>query len=165
MERKHANQGYSKETMIRRSAVALAILAASAMGAELTLSRGVLSADKPALLEMTLAAGKDLPTGIQFDLEYDPAALDLSVEAGPVAQKAAKGLRSAQIRAGKLRVLIIGINRNTISDGVVAVVHVTYKGSDAGKTFPLHVTAAAGTNANAESVAVTVNDGSVKVEK
>lgn len=145
--------------------MALAILAATAQGSELRLASGVLSVGKTALLDVTLAAGKDLPTGIQFDLEYDPAALDLSVDAGPVAQKAAKNVRTGQIRAGKLRVLIIGFNRNTISDGVLAVVHVSYKGTDAGKTFPVHVTAAAGTNADAKPVAVTVQDGGVKVEK
>lgn len=151
--------------MIRRIAIALAMLGTAAMGAELSLSQGAVSTDKPALLDVTLASGKDLPTGIQFDLEYDPTALDLNVEAGPAAQKASKGLRSAQIRAGKLRVLIIGINRNTISDGVVAVVRVSSKGTGAGKTFPLHLTAAAGTNADAQPVAVNATDGSVKVKQ
>jgi hypothetical protein len=61
--------------------------------------------------------------------------------------------------------LIIGINRNTISDGVLAVVHVSFKGGDGGKTFPVHVTAAAGTTANAEPISIAAKDGGVKVEK
>lgn len=145
--------------------MALAMLAAAAGAAELSLERAVLSDAKSAALKMTLAAGKDLPTGVQFDLEYDTEALDVTVEAGPATQQAAKNLRSAQIKPGKLRVLIIGFNRTTISDGVIAIVHVSYKGAGGGKTFPIHVTAAAGTNANAEPVAVTARDSSVTVEK
>jgi hypothetical protein len=151
--------------MIRRVAMALAIMAAAASAAELSLERGVLSAGKPAALKMTLAAGKDVPTGVQFDLEYDADALDVTIEAGPAALKASKGLRSAQIRMGKLRALIIGINRTTISDGVIAIVHVSYKGAGGGKTFPIHVTAVAGTNADAQPVAVAAKDSSVRVEK
>jgi hypothetical protein len=151
--------------MIRGFAIALAVFAAVANAAELSLEQGTLSAGKPAALKVTLAAGRDLPTGIQFDLEYDAAALDLSVEVGPAARQASKSLRSAQIEPGKLRVLIIGFNRTTISDGVIATVHVSYKGAHGSKTFQVHVTAAAGTNANAEPVAVTAKDGSVSVEK
>ena len=151
--------------MVRRMAVALAIFAAAAGAAELSLEQGTVTADKPAALKVTLAVGKDLPTGIQFDLEYDPDALSLTVEAGPVAEQASKNLRSALIHPGKLRVLIIGFNRNTISDDVIAVVHVADKGAEIGKTFPVRLTAVAGTNANADPVTVTATDGSVKVEK
>lgn len=148
-----------------KTAVVLAFLAMPANASELRLDEGTLSGGKEAALKVTLAAGKDLPTGLQFDLEYDPAALVLSVELGAAAQQASKSLRSAEITHGKLRVLIIGFNRNAISDGVVAVVRVSYKGTEADKTFPVHVTAAAGTDADAKPVVVTAKDGSVKVEK
>jgi hypothetical protein len=151
--------------MIRRLAIALAVVAATASAAELGLEQGTVSAGKPAALKVTLAVGEDLPTGVQFDLEYDAAALDLSAELGPAAQQASKNVRSAQIKPGKLRVLIIGFNRTTISDGVIAIVHVSYKGTEGGKTFPIHVTAASGTNADAKSVAVTAKDSTVSVEK
>lgn len=143
--------------------MALAIVAVAAGAAELSLEQGKLSADKPATLRVTLTAGQDLPTGVQFDLEYDAEALDLTVEAGPTAKQASKSLRSAQIKPGKLRVLIIGFNRTTIPDGVIAVVHVSYKGKGGSKIFPIHVTAAAGTNADAKPVAVTAKDTSVTV--
>ena len=148
-----------------KAAIALMALALAANAAELTLEQGTVAPGKPVALGMKLAVGTDVPTGVQFDLEYDSTALDLNVEAGPAAQQASKMLRSAQIQAGKLRVLIIGFNRNTISDGVVAVVHVSYKGTDTGKTFPVRITAPSATNANAERVAVTAKDGGVKVEK
>jgi hypothetical protein len=42
---------------------------------------------------------------------------------------------------------------------------VSYKGTETDKTFPIHITAAAVTDADAKAVAVTAKDGSVKVEK
>jgi hypothetical protein len=151
--------------MFLKTAIALAMLAVAANAAELSMEQGTLAPGKPVALNMTLAAGTDAPTGIQFDLEYDAAALDVSVETGPAAKQASKGLQSARIQAGKLRVLIIGFNMNIISDGVLALVHVSYKGIDTGKTFPVHITASSGTNGKAEPVAVTGKDGSVRVEK
>jgi len=153
--------------MMRKSAIvlALAVMALAANGAELNLEQGVLSADKTASLKMTFTAGEDVAAGLQFDLEYDAAALDITVEGGPAAKQAAKDLRSAQIRPGKLRVLIIGFNRNTILDGVIAVVHVSFKGGDGAKTFPVPVTAAAGTTANAEAISMAAKDGSVRAER
>jgi hypothetical protein len=150
--------------MAWKAAVVLAFLTMPASALELRLDEGTLSG-KDAALKVTLAAGKDLPTGVQFDLEYDPAALGLTVELGQAAQQASKNLRSAEIKPGKLRVLIIGFNRTTISDGVIAVVHVSYKGTETGKTFPVQMTAAAGTDADARPLVVTAKDGSVKVEK
>jgi hypothetical protein len=112
-----------------------------------------------------LAALRDAPTGIQFDVEYDAASLDIAIEAGPAAKQAGKSLRSAKVQDGKQRVLIIGFNKNAMSDGVVAILHVSYKGQEAGKTFPIRITATSGTNEKAERVAVTGKDGSVAVEQ
>jgi hypothetical protein len=151
--------------MFLRAAIALAMLAVAGNGAELSMEQGTLAPGKPVALSLTLAVGTDAPTGIQFDLEYDAASLDVSVETGPAAKQASKSLQSARIQAGKLRVLIIGFNRNIISDGVLALVHVSYKGVDTGKTFPVHIAASSGTNGKAEPVAVTGKDGSVRVEK
>jgi hypothetical protein len=151
--------------MLLKTALALAMLAVAANAAELSMEKGTLAPGKPVALSLKLAAGAtDALTGIQFDLEYDATSLDVSVEAGPAAKQASKSLRSAQLQAGKLRVLIIGFNRNIISDGVLAIIHVSYKGIDTGKTFPVHIQASSGTNGNAEPVAVTGKDGVVTVE-
>jgi hypothetical protein len=151
--------------MFLKCAIALAMFAWAGNAAELILDGGSLAPGRPCTLNVRVAVGQDVPTGIQFDLEYDAASLDIRVEAGPAAKQASKNLQSEKIRDGKLRVLIIGFNRNAISDGVLALVHVSYKGQDAGKTLPIHVTASSGTNEKAQSVAVTAKDGSVTVEK
>lgn len=151
--------------MFVRTAIALVTLVVAASAAELSMEKGTLAPGKPATLGLKLAVGAEAPTGFQFDLEYDAAALDVGIEAGPAAKQASKNLQSRRIEPGKLRVLIIGFNRNTISDGVLAVVHVSYNGIEYGKTFPVHITASSGTDAKAQPVPVTAKDGSVTVEK
>jgi hypothetical protein len=151
--------------MTVRIALALGLFALSISAAELTLEPGSVAPGKPAALALTLNVGSEAPTGFQFDLEYDAAALDLTVEAGAAAKQASKMLQSRQLQPGKLRVLIIGFNRNTLSGGILAVIHVSYKGNETGKSFPVHITASSGTDADAKPVAVTARDGTVKVEK
>ena len=102
-----------------RTAIVLAIFAVAANAAELTIGQGVVGAGKPTTLSVQLASGGDALTGVQFDLEYDATALEVSVEAGPVVAQAGKNLQSNVIQPGKRRVLIIGLNRNAIEDGVV----------------------------------------------
>jgi len=141
-----------------------AIIAAAANTAELSMEQRVLTPGKPVTLDLKLADGTDAPTGIQFDLEYDPASLDVTIEAGPAAKQAGKSLQSAKLQPGRQRALIIGFNKNMISDGVLAILHVSYKGQESGKTFPIHITGASGTDQRAEPVAVTGKDGGVTVE-
>ena len=136
----------------------------TASAAALSMDQAVLAPGKPATLNLTLTAGADAPTGIQFDLEYDAASLDVSLESGPAAKEASKTLQSAKLQPGKQRVLIIGFNKTIIADGVLAILHVSYKGQDTGKTFPIRITAASGTNQKAEAVAVTGKDGGVRIE-
>jgi len=150
--------------MLTRVAFALAVVALAANSAELSMEHGVVAPGKPAVLNVTLAIGKDAPTGIQFDLEFDAASLDVGVELGPAGKQASKMMQGNKLQAGKQRVLIIGFNKTMISDGVLAILHVSYKGQDTGKTFPIRITGASGTNEKAEPVAVTGKDGSVRVE-
>jgi hypothetical protein len=149
-----------------RTAIVLAIFAVAANAAELTIGQGVVGAGKPTTLSVQLVSGGDALAGVQFDLEYDATALEVTVEAGPVVAQAGKNLQSNLIQPGKRRVLVIGLNRNVIEDGVVATLHVTAKGQiEGGKTFPIHVTVPSGTNAKAGPVAVTAKDGSVTGEQ
>ena len=150
--------------MLREALLAVTVFAAAAGGAELSIEPGIVAPGKQTTLNMKLAAGSDAPTGIQFDLEYDESALDIGVELGPAAKQASKTIQSHKLQPGKLRALIIGFNKNIISDGVLAVVRVSYKGQETGKTFAIRITGAAGTNENAQPVNVTARDGSVRVE-
>jgi hypothetical protein len=143
----------------------LAVLAVAAQAAELAIEPGTAAPGKPASLAVKLTAGSEAPTGFQFDLEFDPAALDLSVETGPAAKQANKNVQSRLLQPGKLRVLIIGFNRTTIADGVLALIQASYKGTESGKSLTVHMTGASGTNADAKPVAVIAKDGNVRISK
>src|ERR1039458_3975034 len=113
--------------MYLKTAFVVALLAVAGNAAELTIEQGAIVAGKPAAIGVKLAAAAEAPTGIQFDLEFDATALDVSVEAGPVTGQAGKNLQTAVIQPGHQRVLIVGFNRNSIADGVVAILHVSFK--------------------------------------
>ena len=152
--------------MIGRIALALLVLTLSANAAELSIETGGIARDKSAALAVNLnASAARLRQDSSLTWSMDAAALDLSVEAGGAAKQASKTLQFRQLQPGKLRVLIIGFNRNTIADGVLALIHVTYKGTESGRSFPVHMTAQSGTDADAKPVAVTGKDGSVTVGK
>lgn len=141
------------------------MLAVAGNAAELNIGQGVLAAGKPAAVNVTLASAGAALAGVQFDLEYDAAVFNVTAETGPAAAQAGKSVQSAPVAAGKLRVLIVGLNRNTMSDGVVAVLQVSLKGAvGASRSFPLRITVPVGTTAAAQSVRMTGSDGSVKVE-
>jgi hypothetical protein len=151
--------------MYLQTAIVLTMFAVAGNAAELSIGHGVVAAETPAAIGVSMAGGGATPTGVQFDLEYDAASLNVTVEAGPAAAQAGKGVQSAALPSGKLRVLIVGINRNVMADGVVAILHVSLKApAAAGKTFPLGISASAATNAQAAAVPLTGRDGSVRVE-
>jgi hypothetical protein len=151
--------------MLVRLAISVAAIALSACGAELAIENGTVAGHKPATLAMKLAAGAEKPTGFQFDLQFDAAALDLTVEAGPAAKQAEKEVQTWQLQPGKVRVLVTGFNRTAIGDGVLALIQVKDKGAKSGKSFPVHLAALLGTNADAKAVTVTAKDGKVALKK
>lgn len=73
-------------------------------------------------LPVTLALGSgEQVGGLQFDLVFDANALELQeVATGAAAKAASKDVFSSPLSSGRVRVLIAGLNQNTIADGVVA---------------------------------------------
>ena len=102
-------------------------------------------------------------SGVSFDVEYDPAALSLRAAAGAAASAAGKTLDAHELSAGTLRVIIFGVNRNEIADGVVAALTVTAKTSAAG-TFPLKLSNAAATDKTGTEVPLALLDGRVSMD-
>jgi Cohesin domain len=149
-----------------QTAIVLATFAVAGNAAELSMGNGILNpAAQPLTLNVALTSSGASLTGMQFDLEYDAGALNVTVVAGPATGSAGKNLQSNVLQAGHLRILIVGMNQTTIADGAVATLQVSLKGqAGAGKTFPIRMTAPAGTNAKAQAVALSAGSGSVKVE-
>jgi len=61
------------------------------------------------------AQGDDI-AAFQFDLEYDQSVLSITATIGNAAAAAGKGLTTAVLPNGRLRLLIFGLNQNVIPD-------------------------------------------------
>jgi hypothetical protein len=70
--------------------------------------------------------------GLQFDLLYDPLQLQfVAIDAGPSAVAAQKAVNFNLLKAGHLRVIIAGLNRNSLKKGAVAVCRFSRGGTGA----------------------------------
>ena len=118
------------------AAVAIILLVqslATAATATLTVGEAVApseggSVSLPVLL--TVPAGQRV-AGIQFDVEFDPSALQVPATAGIVAGSAAKAagkqVSCSVLAPGQIRVLVIGFNQETMSNGEVAAISFSMK--------------------------------------
>jgi len=151
--------------MYVRTAVVLAMCAAVACAAEVNIGSAVVTSGQPATLNVTLASGGAVLTGIQFDFKYDPAVFDVTVATGPAASDAGKTVQSAAVQAGQQRVLVVGFNQNGIADGVVAVLQVSLKAApEIRKRYIIGIHELVGTNGQGESVDLSGHSGAVIVE-
>jgi hypothetical protein len=150
--------------MLYQNVVVLLLLAALGSAAELTISSGTVSAGQRAILTVNLKSAGEALSGVQFDIEFDEAAFDVSLENGPAAEQAGKSLHSASLGAGKRRVLIIGLNQTSLSDGVLAILRASLTGNaEKGRSYSVRITSPAGTDPRAGLVAVSGHDGTITV--
>ncbi len=71
-------------------------------------------------VSLTASQGEEV-SAIQFTVVFDSGTLDLpEVVLGPAAQAAGKEIQTNPVSAGKVQVLIAGLNQDAIADGVVA---------------------------------------------
>ena len=137
----------------------LLLLTALGSAAELTISSGTVSASQRVILTVNLKSAGEAVSGVQFDVEFDDAVFDVSLENGPAAEQAGKSLQSAALGEGKRRVLIIGLNQTSFSDGVVAILRASLKGnSEKGRSYSVRITSPVGTDLRAGSVSVSKRD-------
>ncbi|NDJ14810.1 MAG: hypothetical protein EBY17_27065, partial [Acidobacteriia bacterium] len=101
--------------------------ATSACAAELSVERTTTGPRDQYTLAVRLSADSESIAGLQFDLDFDDARLEVTAEVGPAAQIATKILQTGVVGAGKRRILLIGFNRTELTSGIVAVLHVSVK--------------------------------------
>ena len=146
-----------------RNMAVLMLFAVAGFAAELTVGSGTVSASQSAVLAVKLT-GEAL-TGVQFDIEFDAAVFDVSLENGPAAEQAGKSLQSISVGPGKRRALIIGLAQTSLSDGVVAILRcVTARDAERGRSYAIGITSPAGTDLRRVSVTVSGQSGILTVE-
>ena len=106
----------------------------------------------------------DSPVGVQFDLRFDSSKLTFDrIVTGPAATAAAKTAQPRVQPNGDIRVLIIGLNPNTIGDGTVAEAIFTTTGNS-GETAAVELIEVKVSDADAQAVASTKTDGVVTIQ-
>ncbi|HEY6340477.1 MAG TPA: hypothetical protein VIY49_03220 [Bryobacteraceae bacterium] len=79
-----------------------------------------LQSDGTTAIPIQIASSGNPPAAIQIDLQYGSAVATLRPSAGASATAASKSLYSSDVSPNVKRILIAGLNTNTIPDGVLA---------------------------------------------
>lgn len=154
-----------------RSVGLVMLWATSACAAELSVERTSTGPRDQYTLAVRLSADSESIAGLQFDLDFDDARLEVTAEVGPAAQIATKILQTGVVGAGKRRILLIGFNRTELTSGIVAILHISVKPRPADQpatsadlpdpastAVGIRLSAPAGTNADAGPVSITLHD-------
>ena len=146
-----------------RVAILAVFIATQCGAAELSLQRaaGEAAGTFGDVLNVSVASTANVPssllTGIQFDLAYDTTSLEVTAKIGQAAENAGKTITTVPLGTRGLRVIIIGFNQNTLTDGPVAVIHISPKrGTAAGARIRL--TAPMGTTREGMPLAIALRE-------
>jgi len=115
-----------------------------------------------AVVPVELSAGESQPSTLLFDLDYDADQLTVvDVTAGDAAKAADKMVAYGISDSNRLRVMVVALNRNVLSDGVLA--QVTFAPSLPGLAVPLAGTDGSAATADGDPIDVVFVNGSTAV--
>lgn len=106
--------------------VGLVLASAVFVGASLVLDGPTQSGDVVAYPVSVVLDPAENAAGIQFDIDFDPAAVQVvDIQPGPAADYAGKTVEFSMYDEDTARVLVLGMNEAELGSGVVANVYVT----------------------------------------
>lgn len=130
--------------------------------AGLTLDTISASAGEQVTLSLSFVAEGDMVSTVQADILVLPPLSYISTATGPAASASDKDVTASEISGG-VRVVVFGLNQNSLVDGVVATITLHVAGSAADGTYPVTVTNVTAADPDAQAVAVATGNGSVVV--
>ncbi|PIQ89413.1 MAG: hypothetical protein COV72_03135 [Candidatus Omnitrophica bacterium CG11_big_fil_rev_8_21_14_0_20_42_13] len=102
---------------------------------------------------------------LSFDFDFDSSALSFKKAViGPAANDSAKILSYSEISAGKVRILIFGLNANAIPEGGVADMIFEAKDSAPAGIYKVSFSSAIASDNEAGSAALSLMGGEVPIE-
>ena len=113
---------------------------------------------------ISFASSGEAVSGLQFDLIFSDAALNLSTVTGTAARSSGKTLYFGSHSPHQSRFLITGLNQNPISDGTIVNLFVNVRPGTALGTYYIHFDSALASDPAGNPVAVSTSDGSVTVQ-
>ncbi len=123
-------------------AAVIAVLASSALAAELRVGKEIADPGEAGVrvpVNMAPGGGESV-AALQFDLVYDAGAFPaIGAEPGETAEAAGKTVLTSTPEAGRLRVIVSGLNQNVIAEGTVVHIVLDVAATVPDLAFPLIV--------------------------
>jgi hypothetical protein len=142
---------------------AMLICVSGLVAADLFLPTQV-AVQKRATLNLVLTGADDL-AGFQCDLELDANAMDAAFQAGPAAVAASKSLIVTATAAGQWRLMVAGLNQNSLRDGTVVLLTLEVKAPGAlPGAYAIRLSNAAGTTRDGRPAEIRSSGGSVTIQ-
>ena len=144
----------------------LLVLAAltPAHGAQLSLPSLTTAPGASLLLPVAFASQSAAATGVQFDLRYDNSAITLSATVGDTARISGKSLYLWDLAPGLWRFLVVGPNRDPLTDGALVNLFVNLSPTAPAGTSALKLLNVVATDSSAGAVTVNGVDGAVAIQ-
>jgi hypothetical protein len=114
-------------------------------------------------VSISSGSGVDV-AGINFDLNYSSSSLEVAnVSIGSAASGAGKLMSWSTPSTGKVRVIVFGLNQDSIPNGTIASISFNVKSSASAGTTSLDISNQAATDPQGTSVPLAASDGSFTV--
>jgi uncharacterized protein (TIGR03437 family) len=156
-----------KSVALKTGLVAIAacfLLATAAISSQVSLSNQLAAPGSSVLIPVVLDSQEDSISGLQFDLQYDSAAMSLIVTLGDPVRNSQKSLYVADLSPNKKRLLIVGFNQNQIVDGALINLFVNLNQAANTGPYTLEFSNLAATDPYGNAIPITGTDGTVTVQ-
>ena len=130
---------------------------------QLVVPEQTLRPDGMAIVRVSLASTDAGISGIQFEVDFDSAAIDVHPQAPPDLVTASKSLLSVNRGPNSWRVLIVGLNQVRLPDGPIAELVVKARGGASESPHLLRLRNAIGTDATGTEIPISTRDGSITI--
>lgn len=117
-----------------------------------------------ALLPVTFTSQSSGLSALQFDLEYENAAMSLAITPGDALGTSGKNFYSADVAPNKKRVLIAGPNQNPIANGTLVNLFVNLNQNISMGAYSLKFTNVVGSGPNGGAIDTASLSGSISVQ-
>ena len=130
------------------------LLPCGALGAQLSADSLTLSPGGGGIVQVSYSSLTNKVSGLQFDIGFDSSALSVVVLSGPAIRSASKDLYGADLGAGLHRILVAGLNQNSLSDGPILTLFVNVLPTASAGTSAITIQNALGADPSGNAVAI-----------
>ncbi|MCC6369268.1 MAG: IPT/TIG domain-containing protein [Bryobacterales bacterium] len=149
-----------------REALAFLLLACPAFtcAAELSLPERTGAPGSSLTAPLAFAAQGNPVTGLQFDVQYDSSAMNVTFTAGEGLRAVGKNLHTVQPDYNRRRVLVIGSNQKPLPDGVLLNTFINLYSNAKPGTYALTISSSFATNAAGDNLPLSITAGNITVK-